>query len=326
MLYKNFVGSARFNTADNTFYGKIENIDDLVNYKGKNKYEIKKEFHKAVDEYIEICKQSSKKIIKKNDNVEILDLQYFDVVNEDEPVGGGYPRSLSANQYFIKFSTWIVPGGPRRREFGFEIILHVDEAKKLNWFNKPSPWRVPLRRCTKLYLKTQMYDKTAMKFNERYHCLHLFLREIDEKSSIFDSGIIEIKESLYTGEYDFLKNGLYYCGDFRPKIITSMKLKNGTYLTRSNSEFKRIIYNLNTFRCFGERSLKAGYYVSCPEDNEFSKKQEKILEKNDISRVEMWSEVGGDQTEYYPNDDSIQTICDLICQQVEVDPVEEINN
>ena len=61
---KDFIGSVHFSTDDEVFYGKIEGIDDLVTFEGTTVKEIKKSFNEAVEDYIELCRKTGKKIFK----------------------------------------------------------------------------------------------------------------------------------------------------------------------------------------------------------------------------------------------------------------------
>lgn len=62
--YKEFFGSVFFSADDNILHGKIECIEDLILYEGGSVTEIKNAFKEAVDDYIEICKQTNKPLLK----------------------------------------------------------------------------------------------------------------------------------------------------------------------------------------------------------------------------------------------------------------------
>ena len=62
--YKGFLGSVTFNAEDNILHGKIECIDDLILFEGGSVTEIKNAFKEAVEDYIEICKQTNKPLMK----------------------------------------------------------------------------------------------------------------------------------------------------------------------------------------------------------------------------------------------------------------------
>lgn len=52
MNYKGFTGSINFSKPDNVFYGKVENIGDLVSFEGKNLQDLFVEFKLAIDDYL----------------------------------------------------------------------------------------------------------------------------------------------------------------------------------------------------------------------------------------------------------------------------------
>lgn len=60
LRYKNFETIIHFSPEDNIFYGKIENIEDFVNFHSNTFEGIEKEFRLAVDDYLEICKYYGK--------------------------------------------------------------------------------------------------------------------------------------------------------------------------------------------------------------------------------------------------------------------------
>ncbi|MCC6276247.1 MAG: type II toxin-antitoxin system HicB family antitoxin [Leptospiraceae bacterium] len=64
LVYKNFLGSVHFHTEDEIFYGKIEEIDDLITFEGKSVSELKKTFHEAVDDYLKLCHKLDKPVFK----------------------------------------------------------------------------------------------------------------------------------------------------------------------------------------------------------------------------------------------------------------------
>lgn len=58
--YKQFYTSIYYNATDKVLHGKIEGIKDLVNFESESAVGIEDEFHKAVDDYIEFCKEVRK--------------------------------------------------------------------------------------------------------------------------------------------------------------------------------------------------------------------------------------------------------------------------
>ncbi|AAP95794.1 type II toxin-antitoxin system HicB family antitoxin [[Haemophilus] ducreyi] len=55
--YKGFIGSIEYSLEDNILYGKILYINGLFTYEAQTIEELRKEFHSAVDDYIEFCQE-----------------------------------------------------------------------------------------------------------------------------------------------------------------------------------------------------------------------------------------------------------------------------
>lgn len=55
MQYKGYTGSVEFSEKDALFYGKVQGVNALVSYEGKNAAELQADFHDAVDDYISIA-------------------------------------------------------------------------------------------------------------------------------------------------------------------------------------------------------------------------------------------------------------------------------
>lgn len=60
LKYKDFIGTVHYSTDDDVFFGKLEGIDDLITFEGDNVDQLKKSFHEAVEDYIEICESLGK--------------------------------------------------------------------------------------------------------------------------------------------------------------------------------------------------------------------------------------------------------------------------
>ena len=60
MEYKGYHARIEFDVEDCTLHGKIEGINDLVTFESRNPLSIKKEFEKAVDDYLKFCKEVGK--------------------------------------------------------------------------------------------------------------------------------------------------------------------------------------------------------------------------------------------------------------------------
>lgn len=54
LTYKGYITKVSYDSEDEVFFGKIENIKDLVNFESNSAIGIEAEFHKAVDDYIKI--------------------------------------------------------------------------------------------------------------------------------------------------------------------------------------------------------------------------------------------------------------------------------
>jgi len=72
--YKGYIGSIEYSPQDKCFFGKLEMIDDIVTFEATNAIELEKNFHKAVDEYLDTCKKLGRepqKVFKGVFNVRI---------------------------------------------------------------------------------------------------------------------------------------------------------------------------------------------------------------------------------------------------------------
>lgn len=58
--YKGYYTKIEYSVSDKVLYGKIEGIKDLVNFESDTAADIETEFHVAVDEYLEFCKEVGK--------------------------------------------------------------------------------------------------------------------------------------------------------------------------------------------------------------------------------------------------------------------------
>lgn len=57
LYYKDYFTDVRFDAESKTLYGKIEGIADLVNFYTTDATKVEEEFHLAVDDYLEYCKE-----------------------------------------------------------------------------------------------------------------------------------------------------------------------------------------------------------------------------------------------------------------------------
>jgi len=57
LYYKDYFTDVHFDAESKTLYGKIEGIADLVNFYTTDATKVEEEFHIAVNEYLEYCKE-----------------------------------------------------------------------------------------------------------------------------------------------------------------------------------------------------------------------------------------------------------------------------
>ena len=58
--YKGYYAKVEFDAESETFRGKIERINDYIDFETKNYSNIEKEFRMAVDDYLEFCREAGK--------------------------------------------------------------------------------------------------------------------------------------------------------------------------------------------------------------------------------------------------------------------------
>lgn len=61
LVYQDIIGSVHFSSEDETFYGKLEGVPDLVTFEGNTVSELKKSFEEAVIDYKELCIETGRK-------------------------------------------------------------------------------------------------------------------------------------------------------------------------------------------------------------------------------------------------------------------------
>lgn len=55
MQYKGYIGSIEFSEKDLLFYGKVQGVQALILYEGKDATSLVSDFRNSVDNYIELC-------------------------------------------------------------------------------------------------------------------------------------------------------------------------------------------------------------------------------------------------------------------------------
>ena len=58
--YNGYSARPEYSAEDRIFYGTILGISDLVDFQSENAKDLEEQFHKAVDEYLEFCKEIGK--------------------------------------------------------------------------------------------------------------------------------------------------------------------------------------------------------------------------------------------------------------------------
>lgn len=99
LFFKDFIGTVHYSTDDETFYGKIEGINDLVTFEGNSVRDLKSSFEEAVEDYIELCQLQNKEIFKSfkgSFNVRISPDLHKKAVQKSQVLG------ISLNQFVEK--------------------------------------------------------------------------------------------------------------------------------------------------------------------------------------------------------------------------------
>jgi predicted HicB family RNase H-like nuclease len=60
MTYNGYFGSVHYNDTDSIFYGKLEFIRAIVSYEGTDVDSLRRAFRKAVDDYLDFCREKGK--------------------------------------------------------------------------------------------------------------------------------------------------------------------------------------------------------------------------------------------------------------------------
>ena len=60
LTYKGYFTEIHYSEEDKILFGKVEGISDIINFESESSKEIEEEFHKAVDDYLKLCKELGK--------------------------------------------------------------------------------------------------------------------------------------------------------------------------------------------------------------------------------------------------------------------------
>lgn len=113
LKYKGYIGSVAYSEPDDVFFGKLEGIDDLVNYEGESVKELKAAFREAVDDYLIFCEEHNCKPEKSYTgtfNVRIAPDTHRDIANRAAEAG------ISINAFVKRALSdavkhpWVPPG------------------------------------------------------------------------------------------------------------------------------------------------------------------------------------------------------------------------
>lgn len=80
--YEGFIGSVHFSSEDETFYGRLEGVNDLITFEGSTVPALKRSFIAAVKDYKAICKETGKEAMrsfKGSFNIRIPPAMHMDV-------------------------------------------------------------------------------------------------------------------------------------------------------------------------------------------------------------------------------------------------------
>jgi len=60
LRYKDYIGTVNFSEEDGVFFGSVFGITDSISFEGDSVQSLKEDFHNAIDEYLEFCKEVGK--------------------------------------------------------------------------------------------------------------------------------------------------------------------------------------------------------------------------------------------------------------------------
>lgn len=60
LKYKGYTGDVNFDAGDKIFHGRVLGIADVIGFEGASVAELEKDFHDAVDDYLETCREIGK--------------------------------------------------------------------------------------------------------------------------------------------------------------------------------------------------------------------------------------------------------------------------
>ena len=113
LKYKGYIGSVAYSEPDDVFFGKLEGIDDLVNYEGESVKELKAAFREAVDDYLIFCEEHNLKPEKSYTgtfNIRITPAIHRDIANLSAEAGVSINSFVKRALAEAVKHPWVEPG------------------------------------------------------------------------------------------------------------------------------------------------------------------------------------------------------------------------
>ena len=60
LKYKGYTGSVNFDADDRIFHGRVLGITDVIGFEGQSVTDLEKDFHEAIEDYLETCREIGK--------------------------------------------------------------------------------------------------------------------------------------------------------------------------------------------------------------------------------------------------------------------------
>lgn len=99
MTYKKYIGSVQYNKKEKIFYGSVQGICEDIIFEGVSKKQLENNFHKVVDEYVNLCKKiggNSRKKSHRSVNIKISPEMYYKMYVT------AVQKKISINQFIKK--------------------------------------------------------------------------------------------------------------------------------------------------------------------------------------------------------------------------------
>lgn len=61
LKYKGYTGNVNFDAEDKVFHGRVLGITAVIGFEGRSVSGLEKDFHEAIDDYLETCQEIGKK-------------------------------------------------------------------------------------------------------------------------------------------------------------------------------------------------------------------------------------------------------------------------